>query len=318
MALSIKGGASLKGIKIGVSAAPPEVNLRTTSGTMTYWSVYNAAASPTAVGGNFDPTTVGTNGTLSNSNFTFTFSGESSVLGSYPVAPWASNFAWEFLVNTDYNIQLGYFAYEGAAYNPNGSSQARGSYYQSNGNIFGPGGNSGPGASYTTGDIIGVVFKISGNRIEFYKNGTYQGYALSQNNLGSVLVSGVATSPAPPLPPPVISLPGGEIMYTAGSPALVNITRTGNLAGTSSINWLLISTHIINTPTPTTGPPTATASGTASFGVGVSLVTISVNIGLMAGGEASDSGTMTLSSPVNATIYYSTHDINWGGGGGGA
>ena len=109
--------------------------------------------------------------------------------------------------------------------------------------------------------------------------------------------------------PPIIGFSSTEFNSPTGVPAVVDIVRTGNLGAASSINWVLTANHTINTPNP--------PSGTASFGVGDSLVTISVSIGLMQGGEASDSGKMVLSSPVNATIGYSVTDINWGGFGGG-
>ena len=196
----------MRGVTIGIVSAPvspPEVIVRTTSGTMTYWGTYNGLyASLLAVGGAFDPSTLGSNGTLSNSNLTVTFSGTSSVLGSDALPfYWESNIAWEFQVNTDYDIQLGYFAEEGPAYNPNGASQGWGHFYQRNGTISGPMGTL-TAAPYTTGDIIGVVFNFDAYTIDFYKNGVYQGQTAIQNNAGSTLVSCVSTAPPPTPRPP--------------------------------------------------------------------------------------------------------------------
>jgi len=194
----------MRGVTIGIVSAPvspPEVIIRTTSGAMTYWGIYSGIyPGLIGVGGSFDPSTLGSNGTLSNLNHTVTFSNTSSVLGPLPPLSYYwpnSNIAWEFLVNTDYDIQLGYFAVDGNPYIPDGSSQVYGHYYQRNGQIYGPLGTS-TGASYTTGDIIGVVYSPDTTSIDFYKNGIYQGQTTRYSDAGSILASCVSTAPPPP------------------------------------------------------------------------------------------------------------------------
>jgi hypothetical protein len=50
-------------------------------------------------------------------------------------------------------------------------------YYSSNGNKFNNGSNPGYGASYTSGDVIGIAFDADSGALTFYKNGSSQGTA---------------------------------------------------------------------------------------------------------------------------------------------
>ena len=50
-------------------------------------------------------------------------------------------------------------------------------YYSSNGNKFNNGSNPGYGASYNSGDVIGIAFDADSGALTFYKNGSSQGTA---------------------------------------------------------------------------------------------------------------------------------------------
>ena len=52
-------------------------------------------------------------------------------------------------------------------------------YYGSNGNKYTNGSGSGYGATYTTGDVISILFNGNVDAIAFYKNGVNQGLAFS-------------------------------------------------------------------------------------------------------------------------------------------
>jgi hypothetical protein len=57
--------------------------------------------------------------------------------------------------------------------------------YLNNGNKWTSGGSSGYGASFTTGDVIGVALDLDAGTITFYKNGTSQGTAYSSLPTGT-------------------------------------------------------------------------------------------------------------------------------------
>jgi hypothetical protein len=60
-----------------------------------------------------------------------------------------------------------------------GYSETTGAGYMSNGTKTRNGATPAYGATYTTGDVIGVVFDAAGGSITFYKNGVSQGVAYS-------------------------------------------------------------------------------------------------------------------------------------------
>ena len=67
---------------------------------------------------------------------------------------------------------------EPSAYD-NGNPDTQAIYYQSNGNKNNKGSASSYGASYTTGDIIGIAFDADNGTLAFYKNGVSQGTAFT-------------------------------------------------------------------------------------------------------------------------------------------
>ena len=67
---------------------------------------------------------------------------------------------------------------EPSAYD-NGNPDTQAIYYQSNGNKNNKGSASSYGASYTTGDIIGIALDTDNGTLAFYKNGVSQGTAFT-------------------------------------------------------------------------------------------------------------------------------------------
>ena len=67
---------------------------------------------------------------------------------------------------------------EPSAYD-NGNPDTQALYYQSNGNKNNKGSASSYGASYTTGDIIGIALDVDNGTLAFYKNGASQGTAFT-------------------------------------------------------------------------------------------------------------------------------------------
>ena len=67
---------------------------------------------------------------------------------------------------------------EPSAYD-NGNPDTQAIYYQSNGNKNNKGSASSYGASYTTGDIIGIALDVDNGTLAFYKNGASQGTAFT-------------------------------------------------------------------------------------------------------------------------------------------
>ena len=67
------------------------------------------------------------------------------------------------------------------------------SYYASNGNKYNAGANSSYGATYTTGDVIGVALDMDNGTLTFYKNGVSQGTAYT-GLTGKTLTSSFGTA----------------------------------------------------------------------------------------------------------------------------
>jgi hypothetical protein len=169
---------SARGVRIEEAVVPPPPNIgvtiRTTSGTMTYWSQYvSAYPGISGLTGTFDSAQKGSNITLSGLDYIASFSNsDEAVLGTqeYSTTP---NYAWEFLIQVPYNIAVGSWD-QGYAGPFDGNTFAGGpfaAYYQNNGNIVTYAGTV-LGATYTYGDIIGIV--TDGSNLAFFKNGVFQ------------------------------------------------------------------------------------------------------------------------------------------------
>lgn len=61
---------------------------------------------------------------------------------------------------------------------PGGSATSYG-YYHNNGDKYNNGGHVGYGATWTTGDVIGIALDMDAGTLTFYKNGVSQGVAYS-------------------------------------------------------------------------------------------------------------------------------------------
>ena len=87
---------------------------------------------------------------------------------------------WEITIGTFTTLaaQIGIFRTD-ATFAVDPAANANGYIYSSNGQIYNNGSGSSYGASYTTGDTIGVAFDATTGTLSFYKNGTSQGTAWS-------------------------------------------------------------------------------------------------------------------------------------------
>jgi len=128
---------------------------------------------------------------------------------------------------------------------------------------------------------------------------------------GSILRSvKISQNAGPPPGPSFFGFSNGETKSPNNIPAVVTIQRTGDLTVAGSVNWALSFF-----PPSNTRIQPATATGTASFPINATQVLITVELASM-NGEAADSATMTLNTPVNGTLLTSSTDVIWGGGGG--
>jgi hypothetical protein len=123
-------------------------------------------------------------GTLSNANLTFA-GNTGSTIGT--IAPSSGKWYFEATVAT-----LGTSAYIGLADTTwfgtdTGWSYSQVYVYISSGNKGGNGSSTSYGATYTTGDVIGVAMDLDGGTITFYKNNTSQGTAFSTSVAGKAL-----------------------------------------------------------------------------------------------------------------------------------
>jgi len=148
-----------------------------TSTTAANYAVFNAAIRPYTGSGSTD--------ILSNGNLTVTNTG-SGVTGS----AWATTIvtSGSFYFEATINAVGGGQVYVGISNNPqaaglgtyNAPAYGLGYYYGSSGQFFNNSYTGASyGASYTTGDVIGVAFNATSNTITFYKNGVSQGVATS-------------------------------------------------------------------------------------------------------------------------------------------
>jgi hypothetical protein len=144
-----------------------------TSAAAANYCVFNAAAQSTVVNGTV---------TRSNGNLTSTDGGTTYGLASFgTIASTTGKWYWEVTLTSaggsfanigvvDLNQPLGTNLHTGITYAQDGDKG-------SGAGVFGGSGSTAYGASYTTGDVIGVALDLDGGSITFYKNGVSQGVA---------------------------------------------------------------------------------------------------------------------------------------------
>lgn len=130
-------------------------------------------------------------GTMTNGNLTFAGSSESTV-GTIAVS--SGKTYYEVTVST-----LGTSAFLGFANltwqgKDNSWTYSQTWVYIASGNKGGNGATGAYGASYTTGDVIGIALDSTTGTLEFYKNNTSQGVAFSTGLAGVVVVPFIATA----------------------------------------------------------------------------------------------------------------------------
>ena len=144
-----------------------------TSATAANFCTWNPVAQSTVVNGTV---------TRSNGNLTSTDGGTTYGLASFgTIASTTGKFYWEVTMTSaggtygnigvvDLNSPLGAGTHTGIIYNQSGNKG-------SGSTVFNTAGSTAYGATYTTGDIIGVALDLTGGSITFYKNNTSQGVA---------------------------------------------------------------------------------------------------------------------------------------------
>jgi hypothetical protein len=170
-------------------------NFGTTSTATTYDSMWDTPT-PYADGGNgvgnycvLNALQSGT--TLSSANLNFSSAGNSS---TGTIAVTSGKWYWEITVST-----LGNSAYIGVSDDTWLKTDSSWSYsqtfvYLNTGNKGGNGSSVSYGATYTTGDVIGIALDIDAGTLTFYKNNTSQGTAFSTGISGKSLRPFLATA----------------------------------------------------------------------------------------------------------------------------
>ena len=140
----------------------------------------NGSQTDTGVGGEvvgnyctWNPLKLNTNGSLANGNLDWSSStGGGLAVGTIGVA--SGKWYWEISVTGGSNCGVGVFDPSAALTTYIEQSTLGISYYGSAGSIFYSGGSSSYGASFGSGDSIGVALDLDNGKIYFSKNGTWQ------------------------------------------------------------------------------------------------------------------------------------------------
>lgn len=126
-----------------------------------------------------NPADKGSAVTLSNGNLTATFAVSSNIMVRAVQSKSVGKFYWEVTAGAIPNVIVG-IAKSGATLNNYLGQDANGwGYYGFNGNMTNNAVSSAYGATYTTGDVIGVALDCDNGTLTFYKNGVSQGQAFS-------------------------------------------------------------------------------------------------------------------------------------------
>jgi hypothetical protein len=155
----------------------------------TQWTPYNVTGDVGGViRGNysvFNPISSGgtvTNGNLSSSN------NDTTTYGTIAIN--SGKFYWEYTITAcsgGASIALG--VSKDTSRSTGGAWGANDVFvYQSGGNKYGNGTSGSYGATYTTGDVIGVALDMTGYTLTFYKNGVSQGTAFSSTQISPYIL----------------------------------------------------------------------------------------------------------------------------------
>lgn len=189
---------------------------------------FSSGSAPPPTYATWNASDIAANLTLSNGNLTIkNTSGSGSIsyrTGRATVGKSSGKWYWEITVNdmTNTGGSIGVAASTQSLTNFIGASGQSGWGYQaSNGNCNSNGGTS-YGASWTTGDVIGVALNMDAGTVTFYKNGTSQG---TIESVGCTSVTGTVY--------PAITLARDSQQYTAnfGASAFTYSVPSGYNAG---------------------------------------------------------------------------------------
>ena len=146
----------------------------------------NGAQTDTGAGGEvrgnyatLNPLSAQANVILANGNLDWSTTQSSSLIAQSTIAMSSGKWYCEFTATSVANM-FGLQRAAGAVATTfvGGNADSWG-YYADNGNKYTNGGNSSYGASFTSGDVIGVAFDADAGTLTFYKNGASQGQAYS-------------------------------------------------------------------------------------------------------------------------------------------
>ena len=116
--------------------------------------------------------------TYTNANLTYT--GGDSGGGGNPVSTIPMDLSVSWYIEVTYDTVGGGTQYVGIHFNPTTTSGPSGGIsYEDTGNKNVLGTSSAYGATYTSGDVIGIYYDSNNDQISFYKNGSSQGVAAS-------------------------------------------------------------------------------------------------------------------------------------------
>jgi hypothetical protein len=162
----------------------------------------------------WDPLTMGSYLTLSNGNLTATTGNGGSWSSVFATAGKATGkWYWEITITADggFYLSTGVSTRDGltgSLSNFVGSDTYGYGYVNNNGHKYNNNAGSTYGATYTSGDVIGVAFDADNHTIEFFKNNTSQGVAYTGMIAGTYY--------------PVMSL------YTVVSPSAIIVADFGH------------------------------------------------------------------------------------------
>jgi len=176
-------------------------NISVTSGT-TYDAMIDSPTLTSATVANYavmNPLQNPYSSTFSNANLTVaTASGSGGIVFS-SMAMSAGKYYWEITLSSGTSSDIGIFKTDATLSSSYLLEQAFGYSYVNNGQKFNNNTGTAYGASYTTGDIIGVAFDADNGTLTFYKNGSSQGTAFTSLTNGPYSAafadtSGIASS----------------------------------------------------------------------------------------------------------------------------
>ena len=129
----------------------------------------------------WNPTDKSPSGTLSNVNLTFTSASATWYTARSTVSVSSGKWYWEVTCTTGLNFMIGIGTASASVANSSviGVTDAFSWAYNGGGSKYNNGGSTAYGATFSTGDVIGVYLDITGGTLGFKKNNVDQGIAFT-------------------------------------------------------------------------------------------------------------------------------------------